>query len=105
MRLKSGQKLYRLRGPDGLWIKKAEHPQLEWVANEEVATFWGKLGNLNSARETGALRDDALAVFLDGLPAAAIEVIEYNVTVERTKRTNRLTEIQKFYEEQDDSSH
>lgn len=101
MRIKTGQRMYRIRGPDGFWIQKGEMTKLQWVANEDHATFWKKLGHLKSSRTDGVLRDELLEPFLDGLPVAALQVVEYVVTVEKTGRKNRLTDVDRFYEKEE----
>lgn len=108
MRIKTGQKMYRIRGPDGMWIQKGPG-RLQWTASEDAATFWKKIGHLKSAQKEGVLQEKRLNRFLEGLPMASLEVVEYVVTLERTGRKSRLTEINNFYkpdpdEKQDISS-
>ena len=96
--IKSGQKMYRLRGPDGKWAKKGNylHP-LEWVEKEERATFWKKIAHLKTAKKDGTLQRK-----ICGLPEAAVTVVEYEVTLVRTGRKHRLSELDEFYRKDDD---
>ena len=94
MTIKSGQKMYRLRGPDGKWAQKGQWPfPLKWVENEERATFWKKLAHVKSS-----LKDGVLANRLEGLPEGSIQVVEYEVTFTKTGRKHRLTELERFHE-------
>lgn len=93
MTIKSGQKMYRLRGPDGLWAMKGGYPNpLEWTDKEERATFWKKIAHIKSAMKEGTLQ-----ARIRGLPAAAITVVEYEVTLTKTGRKHRLSELDEFY--------
>ena len=100
MTIKSGQKMYRVRGPDSLWAKKTEHLRFGWVRNEEMATFWRKLSHLKNAVSQGVFSHESN---LEGLPLAALEVVEYVVTLERTRRKERLTELDNFRKEKEDA--
>lgn len=99
MRIKTGQKMYRVRGPDGLWIQKGENLTLKWIKNEDVATLWRKINHIKKALAKGVLSDGRIDPFLDGLPVAALQVVEYEVKLERTGRKNRLTELDNFTQE------
>ena len=99
MTIKSGQKMYRVRDPDGLWIRKGADGSFHYVQHEEVATFWKKLSHLKNAISTGIFADETKL----GLPREAFKVVEYIVTIERTGRKERLTEVNKFYPEKVDA--
>ena len=96
MTIKSGQRMYRVRGPDGLWIRKGADSGFFWVRNEEMATFWRKLSHLKRAISGGIFQDECR---FDGLPLAALQVVEYVIDIKRTRRKERLTEITNFHEE------
>lgn len=87
--------MYRVRGPDGLWVKKGENVRkIYWVEDEHKATFWRKLSHLKASLTDGIFSDKKN---LEGLPLAALTVVEYVVTLERTKRKERMTELVNFY--------
>lgn len=95
MAIKDKQKMYRVRGPDGLWVKKGDYLRpIVWVEKEEQATFWKKLHHLKASMTDGIFSKDEN---LDGLPIAALTVYEYEVTVERTGRKQRMSELVKFH--------
>lgn len=95
MAVKNGQKMYRLRGPDGTWAMKGQWPfPLRWTDKEERATFWKKLAHVKSS-----LKDGVLANRLEGLPIESIQVVEYEVTFVKTGRKHRLSELERFREE------
>jgi len=92
--------MYRVRGPDGLWVKKgANVTKIYWVKNEEMATFWRKLSHLKCSLKDGIFSEKDN---LEGLPLAALEVVEYVATIKRTGQKNRITELGKFYIEEND---
>jgi hypothetical protein len=95
VRIKTGQKMYKVQGPDGLWVQKREYGSFSWVKNEETATFWKKLSHLKNALKQGVLFPQK--GLIDGLPLEALKVVEFVVTVQRTRRRHRLTELDKFY--------
>ena len=93
MTIKSGQRMYRLRGPDGRWAMKGSYSAaFRWTDKEERATFWRKLAHVKSS-----LKQGVLSTKLEGLPEAAIQVVEYEVFFVKTGRKNRLTELETFY--------
>lgn len=94
MTIKTGQKMYRLRGPDGLWAMKGDYSDaFSWTDKEERATFWRKLAHLKTS-----LKHGVLSTKLNGLPHAAMNVVEYEVTIVKTGRKHRLSELDRFYE-------
>ena len=99
MRIKTGQKMYRIRSPDGMWLQKGEFTKLQWTASEDAGTFWKKISHLKSAQKEGVLQEKSLESFLEGLPIAALQVVEYVVTIEKTGRKNRLTDLNRFYDQ------
>ena len=96
MTIKTGQLIYRVRGPDGLWLQKTGGVvPAKWVQDEHSGTYWRKLHHLKAALSEGVLtREDVT----EGVPHAAFKVYEYEVTIERTGRKNRLTELVRFHE-------
>jgi hypothetical protein len=97
MTIKSGQKIYRIRGPDGLWARKTGSlSKIEWVENEDSGTFWKKLHHIKKSLTQGVLSDPKV---LEGVPFAALKVYEYDVTIVRSGRINRITELKRFYPE------
>lgn len=98
MTIKTGQLVYRVRAPDGRWVRKTGNiMKVAWVDDESQATFWRKLHHLKSSLKDGIFADKDN---LDGLPLAAFHVYEYVVTIERTKRKRRLSELDRFYEKE-----
>jgi len=95
MRIKTNQKMYKVRGPDGMWVQKREMGSFQWVANEDTATFWKKLSHLKNALKQGVLFPSK--GYIDGLPLAALQVVEYTIAIERTSKKHRITELDKFY--------
>lgn len=98
MRIKTGQKIYKVRSVDGRWIKKGVYPNAEWTESEEAAHVFKKLHHLRSELQTGVLSPDKLTELLDGLPPEALQVVEYELKIHQTGRKHRLTEITRFYE-------
>lgn len=95
MAIKTGQKMYRLRGPDGKWAMKGDYSDgFSWTDKEERATFWKKLAHLKTS-----LKHGVLSTKLEGLPEGSMQVVEYVIDIRKTGRKNRLTELDKFYEE------
>lgn len=90
--------MYKVQGPDGLWVQKREVGKFHWVKNEEVATFWKKLSHLKNAIKQGVLFPSR--GMIDGLPLEALKVVEFEVTIQRTRKKHRLTELDKFYTEE-----
>lgn len=96
MTIKTGQLVYRVRGPDGLWAQKTGNiRKIKWVESEASATIWRKLHHLKVSLKEGVFADPEN---LDGVPHAAFQVYEYEVTIERTGRQRRLTELERFHE-------
>ena len=93
MRIETGQRMYRVRGPDGLWVKKLGPGVFGWVENEHASMIWKKLHHLK--RDMEHIMSEK---YLEGLPAEAMHVVEFEVTIQRTRRKHRLTEIDRFYE-------
>lgn len=90
--------MYRVRGPDGKWVKKSESRKIVWVEHEHQATFWKKLHHLKNALSQGIFsREHDPLGYLEGLPLESLKVVEYRVSLERTRRTRRLTEMEKFH--------
>jgi len=85
-----------------MWVRKGPNiTKIYWVKNEEMATFWRKLSHLKNAVAQGIFSNKDN---LDGLPLAALQVVEYVVTLQRTRRKERLTELTEFYKESTDGS-
>jgi len=97
--IRTKQKFYKVRGPDGLWVLKSEFPKIVWVEDEHRATFWKKLSHLKKSIKQGIFSHLETR---DGVPLAAFKVYEYEVTIERTNRKTRLTELEGFYKETED---
>lgn len=95
--------MYKVQGPDGLWVQKREVGSFCWVKNEEVATFWKKLSHLKNALKQGVLFPKR--GLIDGLPLEALKVVEFVVAVNRTGKKHRLTELDKFYEPEPPCAH
>lgn len=101
MTIKNGQKVYRVRGPDGKWAKKTgDIFKVAWVDSEENATFWRKLHHLKSSLKEGVFSDSKN---LDHVPVAAFKVYEYDVVINRTGKKQRLSELDRFYEGETDN--
>lgn len=99
MTIKTGQRVYRVQGPDGRWVRKTGNIlKLAWVDDQDKATFWRKLHHLKSSVKEGIFSDPDN---LEGVPLAALKVVEYEVTIERTGRTRRLSEIESFRNDTD----
>lgn len=99
--LKNGQRVYRVKGPDGLWAKKTENiKKIKWVEHEHQATFWRKLHHLKNALTNGVWSDPAN---LDEIPLGAFWAVEYEVTIERTGRKQRLGELERFHIEENEN--
>jgi hypothetical protein len=98
MRLRNGQKLYKVKDVTGRWIKKVEYPNADWTESEQEAQIWKKLHALRAEFHSGCLRPEKLEVLLGGLPPEAVEIVEYEIEVKRTGRKHRITEIGRFYE-------
>lgn len=100
MTIRTGQCVYRVQGPDGRWVQKTGNIRtLKWVENQDKATFWRKLHHLKSSVREGIFANPDN---LEGVPLAALKVIEYEVTIERTGRKRRLTEIDRFKKEEEE---
>jgi len=100
VRIKTGQRMYRVRSPDGWWLQKVSNSELCWTEHENEGLVFKKLSHLRKALRQGALVSEKLEQFLDGLPTEAVKVIEYQVTFERTGRKSRLTELENFTREE-----
>lgn len=98
MRLRSGQKLYKVRDVTGRWIKKVEYPNADWTEDQNEAQVWKKLHALRAEFVSGCLRPEKLEVLLAGLPPEAVEVVEFEIEIKRTGRKHRITEMTRFYE-------
>ena len=89
--------MYRLRGPDGTWAMKGSYSDgFRWTDKEERATFWRKLSHLKSS-----LKQGVLSTKLEGLPEGSMQVVEYEITIVKTGRKHRLTELDSFYKEKE----
>lgn len=101
MTIKHRQKMYRVQGPDGRWVQKSDSRKIVWVEDEERATFWKKLHHLKCAITEGIFsKEHDPDGYLDGLPLESLSVHEYIVNLEKTRKTFRLTEIDRFYEKE-----
>lgn len=96
MVIKNKQIMYKVRSIDGTWAKKTgDIFKVKWVEDEHAATFWKKLHHLKASLKDGIF---SKAENLDGAPLATFQVYEYEVTVERTGKKGRLSELDRFYE-------
>lgn len=100
MRIKTGQRIYKVRSVDGRWLKKTAYPNVEWTESEAEAHIFRKLHHLVQDLRKGVLVPEKLEVLLDGLPPEALQIVEFEITVYQTGRKHRLTEILKFYSEE-----
>lgn len=99
MTISSGQRVYFIRHPNGLWARKTGTiTKVDWVDDLSKATFWKKLHHVKSSLKEGVF---SLEKNLDGLPVAAFYVVECMVTIERTGRRRRLSELERFHEKGD----
>jgi hypothetical protein len=88
--------MYKIRSPDGQYLKKCGDRKLAWVA-EKDATFFRKWTHVRRCLRVGTLAknlDDADT--FEGLPLSALRVLEYRVSILKTRRWSRLNEINKL---------
>jgi len=83
MQIREGKKVYRVRGPDGWWLKKSGPTKFyTWVEVEQEATIWKSYNKLRKEIKTGILsRIDEIVGIID---IAHLRIFEYTVEVKRT---------------------
>lgn len=100
MTIKTGQRVYRVRNLEGKWARKTGTiVKIDWVDQEHAGTFWRKLHHLKASLKDGVFSKEEN---LDGVPLATFQVYEYEVTIERTGRKRRLSELERFHEKDEE---
>jgi len=98
VRFRAGRRMYRIMGPDKTWLCRRSNfddPPYEWVNQEDRGTLWGSIKRLRRSMEDGRMD-----ILLDGLPHAAVQIVEYEVSLIPTKRKRRLSEYRLWNVEQ-----